>query len=127
MAPGGNLGRDVGSLKPAHIEDGVTFNAITTGVIHGLPNVSMPDGGLNVANDINSNGVVSAASRLLAQQGTVLGNTQNPGYAGALYTGAGAPVAGQGNNGDYYFRQDTPGTVNQRVYVKSAGAWVGII
>lgn len=39
----------------------------------------------------------------------------------------GAPSAGLGSNGDYAFRQDTPGTANQRIYVKSAGAWVGIV
>lgn len=44
----------------------------------------------------------------------------------ALYAGTGVPNNANGNNGDYYFRGDTPGTVNQRLYVKSAGAWVGI-
>jgi hypothetical protein len=32
-----------------------------------------------------------------------------------------------GNNGDVYFRTDTPGVALQRVYVKSAGAWAGIL
>jgi hypothetical protein len=43
-----------------------------------------------------------------------------------LYANTGAPGA-FGNNGDFYLRSDTPGTANQRLYVKSAGAWVGII
>lgn len=47
------------------------------------------------------------------------GNTQ--------YTGSGAPANTLGNNGDYYFRTDTPGTANQRLYVKSAGAWAGVV
>lgn len=38
-----------------------------------------------------------------------------------------APAAGLGNNGDFAWRQDTPGTANQRLYVKSAGAWTGIL
>lgn len=42
-------------------------------------------------------------------------------------SGSGVPLSGIGANGQYYFRTDTPGTVNQRIYVKSAGAWVGIL
>jgi|SRR5215472_2839593 len=45
----------------------------------------------------------------------------------SLYSGTGVPNNGNGNNGDYYFRSDTPATANQRLYIKSAGAWVGII
>lgn len=44
-----------------------------------------------------------------------------------LYAGTGVPSNSHGVNGDYYFRGDTPGTANQRIYVKSAGAWVGIL
>jgi hypothetical protein len=47
--------------------------------------------------------------------------------ASTLYSGSGAPAAGTGANGDFYFRFDTPGTANQRLYVKSAGAWVAIL
>jgi hypothetical protein len=46
---------------------------------------------------------------------------------GTLFSGSGVPAAGGGNNGDFYFRTDTPGTANQRIYTKSAGAWVGIV
>lgn len=45
---------------------------------------------------------------------------------GALYGGTGAPPNGNGSNGDFFLRTDTPGTANQRLYVKSAGVWVGI-
>jgi hypothetical protein len=45
----------------------------------------------------------------------------------SLWNGSGVPAAGLGINGDYYFRIDTPGTANQRIYVKSAGAWAGIV
>ena len=55
--------------------------------------------------------------------GTPAGATQ----AGAIYGGSGAPNNAQGNNGDFFFRTDTPGTANQRIYVRSAGAWVGIV
>lgn len=45
----------------------------------------------------------------------------------SLYSGNTLPAATLGQNGDYYFRNDTPGTASQRLYVKSAGAWVGIV
>lgn len=51
------------------------------------------------------------------------GTTQGP----RLWGGAGAPAAGLGTAGDYYFREDTPATANQRVYVNNAGAWTGIL
>lgn len=41
-----------------------------------------------------------------------------------LFSGSGVPSAGLGQNGDVYFRSDTPGTLAQRQYIKSAGAWV---
>jgi hypothetical protein len=41
--------------------------------------------------------------------------------------GTGAPAGALGANGDFYFRGDTPGVANQRIYVKSAGVWVGIL
>lgn len=47
--------------------------------------------------------------------------------ASAIHAGVGAPGAGVGSDGDYYFRQDTPGTALQRIYVKDAGAWNGIV
>lgn len=47
--------------------------------------------------------------------------------AGRIYQGSGAPSNTNGNNGDAYFRTDTPATANQRLYIKSAGAWIGIL
>jgi hypothetical protein len=44
-----------------------------------------------------------------------------------VFAGSGAPNNANGNNGDFYLRSDTPGTTNQRVYVKSAGTWLGIV
>lgn len=44
-----------------------------------------------------------------------------------IYAGTGVPSNANGNNGDFYFRGDTPGTANQRVYVKAAGSWTGIL
>lgn len=67
------------------------------------------------------------------------GDSASEGYSGAaaradhkhareaavLTFGSGVPSGG--NDGDYYFRTDTPGTANQRLYVKSAGTWTGIL
>ena len=46
---------------------------------------------------------------------------------GAVFQGSGVPSNTNGNNGDIYFRTDTPATANQRIYVKSAGAWIAIL
>lgn len=45
----------------------------------------------------------------------------------SLYAGSGVPSNSNGSNGDFYLRGDTPGTANQRIYIKSAGSWVGIL
>lgn len=44
-----------------------------------------------------------------------------------IFAGTGAPANANGNNGDFYLRQDTPGVALQRIYQKSAGAWVGVV
>jgi hypothetical protein len=41
--------------------------------------------------------------------------------------GVGAPPGTLGVNGDFYFRADTPGVANQRIYVKNGAVWVGIV
>lgn len=47
--------------------------------------------------------------------------------AASFFSGSGAPSNANGSNGDYFFRIDTPGTANQRIYIKSAGIWTGIV
>ncbi len=47
--------------------------------------------------------------------------------ASSFLSGSGVPSNSNGANGDFYFRNDTPGTALQRIYAKSAGSWVGII
>ncbi len=42
-----------------------------------------------------------------------------------LYSGSGAPGAGLGSNGDFYFRSD--GGATTHMYFKAAGAWSGLI
>ena len=47
-----------------------------------------------------------------------------------IFSGTGAPagaLAGS-NIGDVYFRQDTPSTANQRIYIKTGtAAWTGVV
>ena len=45
----------------------------------------------------------------------------------AIYSGTGVPSNTYGVNGDFCLRSDTPGTANQRLYVKAAGSWTGIL
>lgn len=47
--------------------------------------------------------------------------------AATVYSGSGAPDNAVGSNGDLYIRTGTPGTANQRLYMKASGAWAGII
>jgi hypothetical protein len=67
------------------------------------------------SNSLATDGLFTAFGGLNSQGGST------------LYSGSGAPSNTNGVNGDYYFRTDTPGTTNQRIYVKSAGSWVGIL
>lgn len=48
--------------------------------------------------------------------------------AGArIYSGSGVPANTSGQPGDWYIRTDAPGTANQRLYVKGASTWTGIL
>ena len=45
-----------------------------------------------------------------------------------IYSGTGAPAfVPSDGKGAVYFRRDTPGTVNQRIYIWSGSAWTGIL
>ena len=65
-------------------------------------------------------GRVSDDLRFNERYALVLGVGLNP----DVYTGIGVPPNILRNNGDLYIRSDRPGTVSQRPYLKSAGAWV---
>jgi hypothetical protein len=83
--------------------------------------------GADVRNAIGANGI--AITGTIASPYATIGLSTPTGASqlGSLYQGSGAPSNANGNNGDIYFRTDTPGTANQRIYIKSAGAWVGIV
>jgi hypothetical protein len=83
--------------------------------------------GADVRNAIGANGI-KVTGNIASPYATIgLATPAGASQAGAIYQGSGAPSNANGNNGDFYFRTDTPGTANQRIYVKSAGAWVGIV
>jgi len=72
---------------------------------------------------------IMATQASLMPGGALSGTTNNGSVAGPrTLGGTGAPATGLGAVGDYYFRSDTPGTANQRIYVKTAAAvWTGIL
>lgn len=74
---------------------------------------------------VNVGGVAGNIARLTGaiSPGTPAGANQ----AGQIFQGSGVPSNINGNDGDFYFRTDTPVAVNQRLYVKSAGVWAGIL
>ena len=48
--------------------------------------------------------------------------------ASGLYWGSGAPTfTPPSKTVSFYFRKDTPTTVNQRLYVYTGSAWTGIL
>lgn len=87
-----------------------------------------------IVNDWNNAALNFPAANLYSLNGTNLvfnplqsQNPVKPNNSSTLFSGTGVPASTLGANGDYYLRTDTPGTVNQRLYVKSAGAWSGIL
>lgn len=83
--------------------------------------------GGDVRNAIGANGI-KITGNISSPYATIgLSTPAGAAQSGSIYQGSGAPSNANGNNGDFYFRTDTPGTANQRIYVKSAGAWVGIL
>lgn len=85
----------------------------------------MPATPLNLQDLANELGYDLSLLVLGTKAGMSPGNTVVQG--GALHSGSGVPSNGIGANGDFYFRTDTPGTLAQRIYTKSAGAWVNAL
>lgn len=90
--------------------------------------------GLNLNSDtgtieIAASTILTSGAPLQAYGGVQPGQLNNLGFTNAsnLFSGSGVPNNTYGSNGNFYFRSDTPGTSNQRIYVKSAGSWVGIV
>ena len=88
--------------------DILTFQASDTS-IHSIGNISV---------DAGARFIISGSTGSVSFTG---------GPGSSLFSGTGVPGVGLGSNGDFYFRVDTPGTANQRIYIKSAGAWVALV
>jgi len=74
------------------------------------------------------NSTFSGVLAALTQTGLLLVSALQYAGAGTHWSGSGAPAAGLGAVGDYYFRVDTPGVALQRIYVKTGAAiWAGIV
>jgi len=78
----------------------------------------------DVTNSRNSIGVTSdgVSTYGYVRPGTPAGAVQT---ASGLTAGTGAPSNADGQNGDFYFRSD--GGASTSIYMKRAGAWVGIV
>lgn len=85
--------------------------------------VSLQVTGSTEVQDLQVDASLSVAGSIFGGFPTAAGASQ----AGRIYQGSGAPSNANGNNGDVYFRTDTPATANQRLYIRSAGAWIGIV
>jgi len=76
-------------------------------------------------------GHVYADALIHANAGIIMtGNGISYGTQGspAMYGGPGAPNIPAAPAGSFYFRTDTPGTANQRIYVATAtNTWTGIV
>lgn len=118
-------------------------NALLSAIVSGLSlgGTVTVAASINVGGDINASGAVNAgAASLVAADLSVSGALNVTGVmtakfgtpAGAaqsrsIYQGTGAPSNSNGTSGDFYLRTDTPGTANQRLYVKNGVAWSGIL
>ena len=107
-------------------------------------NVHIPNGGLSGAISVANAGstgnllltdkpggtanfrVLRGAMKMLA--GGIY-PSNGAGAAGAgIWSGSGAPTGVTGAaSGDVYFRTDTPGTANQRIYIYNGSTWTGIL
>lgn len=119
-----------------------TFGAITArdGLIfgtplHGITGTIIHGDGTNLYAETNGTGTIflrpggnGSNNGCIDIAGGGIGfNDSSGAVASKLWSGTGAPAAALGSNGDFYFRFDTPGTANQRLYIRSAGAWTAIL
>jgi hypothetical protein len=146
-----NGGNPVPDVSPINIDSGIAQNfLITMGGWENTGNGGSPGTGpacnvtgsgawngltliANITNSFWGQGGAAAAVTNLTNidysftRTQLMGPIQVGGLSSFHTCTGGPPSSSVGNNGDFAFRQDTPGTANQRIYVKSSGAWVGIV
>ena len=124
------LGGDVGALQPANLPNtpgSPTGNPCLTPLLFSPDNAfDIGASGANRPRNLYLAGFALIASKLTAWGGVQPGNSANQTGSGTLYSCSGVPAI-TANDGDICFRTDTPAVANQRIYVRSAGAWVGIV
>jgi hypothetical protein len=111
-----------GNDTPANVVDG-NFNPSTLTLVGCDLTTASVTGFAGGGGGSITYGPFAVPGALQPAQPTGLPQTGTP---GSIYMGSGVPANANGNNGDFYFRMDTPGTANQRLYVRSAGAWVAL-
>jgi hypothetical protein len=98
-------------------QDGAYVGAVApTGMFQWGGSIGSPAFYVTSAGVVNMDGPVFPGDMSGAAQGVC-----------AIRAGSGAPNNAVGQNGDFYFRSDTPGTLNQRLYVRAAGAYVALL
>jgi len=108
------------SINATNAEEGVAIGNITT------LRSDFADSDFPQYWSVTRRGQMRAPNMTVSSNLTVAGSAQINSSA-TMYSGSGAPSNGTGNNGDFYFRTGTPGTTNQRLYIKNAGSWSGIL
>jgi len=140
MAPGGNLGPNSGAVKPPNLSsDGLSATVLSAGP-QGyqftippatsqtpIPGIFMYDPfTLLIRGNSGSVGITFGQAQLRLAASVLAWGPDFNNSTATLTGGSGAP-SGSPPDGAYYLRSDTPGVANQRIYVRSGGAWVGIV
>jgi hypothetical protein len=122
----GNLGGQIGVETQVF---GIQTAGTVTGTVYGFNTVTGTGGFFGYVSGggyllVNSNTAdFSNLALMKLPSGTFLG-----GSGSQLYSGSGAPNIPGSPSGSYYFRTDTPGTANQRLYVATGtNTWSGIV
>lgn len=125
LAPGGNLGGNTGATKPPDTYDPDT----QVGNLLFTPDSTYDIGasGGNRPRNIYASNIINALSIVKGDAHVESAQWYFSSTGCSLWSSNGVPSSGMGVNGDFCFRMDTPATSLQRIYVKSAGAWVGIV
>ncbi len=93
---------------------------------------SAAGGGMSLGNGAS---LQAYSDNFVTQKYELHADTGNAEFVGGLqlgsksriYSGLDVPPTTLGVSGDYYFRQDAPGTALERIYINNGGTWQGIV
>jgi hypothetical protein len=116
-------------LRGVSADAGTEVFAMSTGGDLNLTSVDAEVGTLYLGRNRAVNTEIGGVDRPVKVYGAGLSPSTPAGatQTGRVFQGSGAPSNADGSNGDVYFRTDTPAVANQRIYLKTAGAWVGVL